>query len=269
MDSGELVFRTRSIEPVVVLQAEGVLGLVDVGRAITALAWALRTHGHGVVVCDVSRLEVTGRSLLSVFPAALRRAGRWPARSLHLAEPGPALERGLLSLRVARYLPVHPTMDAALAAARRDAVLERHEIPLDPVLGSVHDAREALQGFYLATCGDSVDREDALLIVSELTTNALQHVTEPFSLAMTRSRQRLVVAVHDPSRQEPILRPPRQTAGYGRGMQLIDRLSLAWGVRLVHADGKTVWAALPAPSSSVPASRRPVAATPAAGGRAG
>ncbi|HEY6794325.1 MAG TPA: ATP-binding protein [Kineosporiaceae bacterium] len=257
MDTSALVLRTQAVEPVVVLQVEGVLALADAGRAMAALTHALRAHRHGVVVCDVSRLEVTSRSLLMAFPAALRRAGRWPARALHLAEPTSDVTHHLLDLRMARYLPVHPTLTSAVAAATADAVLDRLEVTLEPVPDSVRRAREIIKAFYPSVAGASSHRDNALVIGSELATNAVRHVTEPFSLAMSRSRQQFVIAVHDASRQEPILRPPRQTAQHGRGMQVVDGLSLAWGVRLVHADGKTVWAALPVPTALVPARRSP------------
>jgi hypothetical protein len=242
----DLTIRTAAVEPVVMLQFSGVLGLIDAGLVISTVAQALRSAPGGVVVCDVSRLTVLQTSALSVFPTAIRRVGGWPSYALHLAAPGPVLDVQLLSMRMGRYLPVHAALDDALIAAEFDVVLERCEVPLPPVAASVPRAREALQTLYPAGYGDP-GRHDALVVVSELATNAVQHVTEPFTVAMVRSPGRLVLAVHDPSSQEPIVRPPRRSASCGRGMYLVAELSDDWGVRLNRPRGKTVWACLPPP----------------------
>src|SRR5690606_11493219 len=96
MTSGDLVLRTRRADPgavppapgvrdVEVMVVAGALRLPDVPWVLDTIAHTLQ-HRAPVLVCDVSRLTAPdGRALLSVLPAALRRAGGWPYRSLHLA----------------------------------------------------------------------------------------------------------------------------------------------------------------------------------------
>jgi hypothetical protein len=251
----DLDVRTVAVGPVVVLEFSGTLGLIEAGRVISGVVQALRSASGGVVVCDVSRLTVLPAPALLVFPTALRRVGGWPSYALHLAAPGPVLDVQLLSMRMARYLPVHATLDDALTAAESDVVLERRELPLPPVATSVPRAREALKTLYPAEHG-GLGRHEALIVVSELATNAVQHVAEPFTLALARSPGRLVLAVHDPSGQEPILRPPRRSAARGRGLHLVAELSHDWGVRRNHPRGKTVWAFLPPPGPPIPVPSR-------------
>jgi hypothetical protein len=84
----------------------------------------------------------------------------------------------------------------------------------------------------------------ALLITNELVSNVIAHVAEPFTLTLAQTGDRVLIAVTDPSRNEPILRPPRAMTTTGRGLRIIAGLSHDWGVRLVHPRGKTVWASL-------------------------
>jgi anti-sigma regulatory factor (Ser/Thr protein kinase) len=90
-------------------------------------------------------------------------------------------------------------------------------------------------------------REDLLLVVSELVTNAVVHGAEPIRVTMVRAAQRVRVEVTDGAagaspHGNP--RPPRD-AETGRGLSVVTRLAVAWGWRASPESGKTVWAELP------------------------
>jgi anti-sigma regulatory factor (Ser/Thr protein kinase) len=90
---------------------------------------------------------------------------------------------------------------------------------------------------------------DALLVVSELATNALLHAGSAFELAVEADEARGVVhlAVTDASRNQPIVRTdPSPQATSGRGMWLVDRLCRRWGVER-RPGGKRVWCELSPP----------------------
>lgn len=94
-------------------------------------------------------------------------------------------------------------------------------------------------------CPDHLtDPGDALLLVSELVTNALIHGRPPIGLALACSGTRTTVRVTD-SDQQPILpqHPAAVDALSGRGLRLLQVLATNWGVH-TGPHGKTLWFAL-------------------------
>jgi len=84
--------------------------------------------------------------------------------------------------------------------------------------------------------------QDAAMVITELVANAVDHARSESTLSVGVKRGTLCVAVRD-ARPGPVPRPAPidPTAPRGRGLQMVDALTSAWGVTL-HADGKTVWA---------------------------
>jgi anti-sigma regulatory factor (Ser/Thr protein kinase) len=86
-----------------------------------------------------------------------------------------------------------------------------------------------------------VDPDAAVLLTSELVTNAIRH--EPgntVTLAITCSRDQLRVDVYDMSCFLPVLVDAQADAETGRGLMLVDSLSTDWGFYQVPA-GKAVY----------------------------
>ncbi|MFI1158747.1 ATP-binding protein [Streptomyces sioyaensis] len=99
--------------------------------------------------------------------------------------------------------------------------------------------------------------EDAALVVSELVSNALRYGSRtpgererrealaplgPAWLALTRQGATVLCAVSDAGAGAPVVRPQDTLAESGRGLQIVDRLSDAWGWTPPDRTGKTVWA---------------------------
>ena len=88
---------------------------------------------------------------------------------------------------------------------------------------------------------------DAELLVSELVTNAVLHSHGDVTLTLAVADGMLEVGVTDPGPRLPPQRslersaagPPWSAEG-GRGLRLVDRLSVEWGV-VTLARGKQVW----------------------------
>ncbi|WP_432027573.1 SpoIIE family protein phosphatase [Streptomyces sp. 1222.5] len=100
----------------------------------------------------------------------------------------------------------------------------------------------------LRTWGVERDTLDAaLLVVSELVTNALVHTGGPVRLDMSLVNHRLRLAVADSSPRSP-MKPASigWEATGGRGILLVEAVSAAWGTIPVSG-GKQVWADLVAP----------------------
>ncbi|WP_103501492.1 MULTISPECIES: ATP-binding protein [unclassified Streptomyces] len=83
--------------------------------------------------------------------------------------------------------------------------------------------------------------DNAVLLVSELVNNVLQHAgAQTFSLRIRRRRGWVRVEVRDPSRSLPCLLPVGALEPTGRGLCLVNHVSDRWGVDLLPL-GKSVW----------------------------
>ncbi|MFJ5997176.1 SpoIIE family protein phosphatase [Streptomyces sp. NPDC092370] len=100
-------------------------------------------------------------------------------------------------------------------------------------------ARRALRSW-----GVTVDQDAALLVVSELVTNALVHTDGQVRMDLTLVNNRLRIAVADASPRSPV-RPTSigWEATGGRGILLVEALTATWGT-LPVSGGKQVWAEL-------------------------
>jgi anti-sigma regulatory factor (Ser/Thr protein kinase) len=113
---------------------------------------------------------------------------------------------------------------------------------------SVGVARRLLIGELTGAGVDEATARDAGLVISELISNALRHATPlPGSLvkvSWTLGDDCLEVAVSDGGgATEPEVNQPTASAIGGRGLGIVDRLSLCWGAYR-HNGEATVWAAL-------------------------
>ncbi|UDY24035.1 ATP-binding protein [Nocardioides sp. Kera G14] len=85
--------------------------------------------------------------------------------------------------------------------------------------------------------------ESAELAISELVGNAFLHGSDPITISMRGDASRPRIEVHDGSTAVPELPRPfmidHLSVG-GRGLALVARASLAWGVTL-DDEGKLVW----------------------------
>jgi anti-sigma regulatory factor (Ser/Thr protein kinase) len=90
--------------------------------------------------------------------------------------------------------------------------------------------------------------ETAVLLISELVTNAVRHA-RPGRLAMALCLEadgaRLLIEVHDADPHEPRHRAPGALDESGFGLLLVEALAGKWGVRQT-VTGKAVWAEMDA-----------------------
>jgi hypothetical protein len=196
--------------------------------------------GPKVVVFDLAGLvEPVEPHLMVVFPAAQRCIGCWPEREVRLAGASAPVLRDLHRLHLDRFVTLDATLPSALhqVRTRRHAVRRTHSMTAVP--SSAAQARYCIDDL-MAAAPDDV-REAAELVASELASNALRHVCEPFTFSLALTDDELLVAVTDADRQTPTVRPFTADAEGGRGLHLVESLSTSWGVRLIYRGGKTVW----------------------------
>ncbi|SBW27785.1 hypothetical protein FDG2_5432 [Candidatus Protofrankia californiensis] len=135
-----------------------------------------------------------------------------------------------------------------------------------------------------ASPGLSVVTDTAVLIVSELITNAVQATAEhhpgdapsrPPTIALRLSciSSSLIIEVWDRDARPPLQREPGDQAEDGRGLLIVESLSTRWAYyRPPAAPGKVTWCqievpqipgiAVPAPPAPGPLPRRPPASAP-------
>jgi anti-sigma regulatory factor (Ser/Thr protein kinase) len=80
----------------------------------------------------------------------------------------------------------------------------------------------------------------AVLLTSELVTNAIVHAQTDVEITITRDDAHTVtVAVSDSSRSEPRMQRHTDDSATGRGLGILDALASSWDV-VTDAEGKTV-----------------------------
>lgn len=165
-----------------------------------------------------------------------------------------------------------PSADASAGTVSR-------ALPAD--LTAVREARTVVQQVLGNWRADEI-YEDVVLVASELVANALRHglhvehprvripararpeplMTEPLTepegvrISLVSTGSHVICAVTDPSEAPPVRQVPVDPlAGSGRGLQLVESLSLCWGWTVLDGDadgssagavqGKSVWAIFP------------------------
>jgi CheY-like chemotaxis protein/anti-sigma regulatory factor (Ser/Thr protein kinase) len=84
--------------------------------------------------------------------------------------------------------------------------------------------------------------DDALIVVSELVTNAIMHARSACDLRLKDADQILRIEVIDGGRGSPELQRPNPSAEHGRGLLLVSAMCEAWGVDTLDDGRKMVWA---------------------------
>jgi anti-sigma regulatory factor (Ser/Thr protein kinase) len=114
-------------------------------------------------------------------------------------------------------------------APTRPAARHRHCVLLTAGPTAAAEARGRVRAA-ICTWDVQVDPDVAVLLTSELVTNALRHETgETVMLSIACSTGELRVDVHDTSRSLPVQVKAEADAEAGRGLVLVDSLSDEWG----------------------------------------
>ena len=92
-----------------------------------------------------------------------------------------------------------------------------------------------------AGCRDQVDT--AVLLVSELVTNAVRHACGPCALVVNVAAGEIELSVEDGDPRVPVTRHCRGLEESGRGLLLVGALADRWGVRSIPG-GKSTWFSL-------------------------
>jgi anti-sigma regulatory factor (Ser/Thr protein kinase) len=144
-----------------------------------------------------------------------------------------------------------PDVDGGIVDASVEGSVSR-SLPAD--LSAVRQAREVVQRALHNWRADDIF-DDVVLVASELVANALRHGLQldqtstvgrdGVQLSLVSTGRHVICAVSDPSATPPVRQWVDPFAGSGRGLQLVESLSICWGWTLSDDDGKSVWAVFP------------------------
>lgn len=119
------------------------------------------------------------------------------------------------------------------------APLVVEEVELAPQPTAVREARCVAARVCSAAKVPPEVCETAILLASELVTNAVIHAQPPVRMTVVANAAEIRVEVSDGAQQLPVLRERSCTPG-GRGMYLVHNCASRWGVQ-PDARGKVVW----------------------------
>ncbi|MGW3209850.1 ATP-binding protein [Streptomyces sp. NPDC001135] len=140
--------------------------------------------------------------------------------------------------------PLGPDRLASRAPLYRSAAFDLRAQP-----AAVGTARRVVRELLTAWGVPQLRRDDAVLVISELVTNALVHTAGQriaCRLRGTADRIRIEVEDREGGSALPVARSPGPDDQHGRGLFLVDAVSLDWGVTpLPGRPARVVWAELP------------------------
>jgi hypothetical protein len=222
------------------IRARGELDILGASslRAAT-LKWL--TDEPLAVIIDLTRVIVTDRVPLLVLPTLARRTDGPPV--LFLLRPGSVSGESIRDY-LARKIPLCESEPTAVELARRGASSSRLRIHLGCDASAPQQAR-ALVAKACADWGLQHLLPAAMLIISELVTNSVQHSRSDLEVTVSHGGYYLHLNVRDRSHRLPRLYSfDSPLPEHSRGMKLVDGLASSWGTRL-RPYGKCVWATLP------------------------
>ena len=112
------------------------------------------------------------------------------------------------------------------------------QVTLPPALASVPRARHWVAAFLSEA--DEEQRQTAVLLTSELVTNAVLHTATDITVTAEVGGPGIRVEVADGSREAPMAKHYGQDAATGRGLTVLDTLADDWGTEIDEL-GKVVW----------------------------
>lgn len=189
------------------------------------------------VIVDLSDLEKAVDDQLALFATAAHQAhATWGAPVLFCAAR-PEIRDDLTAFR--NFVALHDRHEqAALAVHAYVPRWVRQRFAPEPA--DIAEAR-SLVGEACLRWGLVHLKENARLIASELTSNAIRHAGTDYDLLITYTGRFLRIAVRDGSSAMPALREGSSPVTSGNGLQLVTAMATHWNARKVPG-GKIVWA---------------------------
>ncbi len=220
-------------------------GRLDAGtyRQLRDHLTRLGTDHPRAVVVDLDGLDIASVGPLAIFTTVHLRLAQWPGVPLLLAGGTEHSRELLAASTIGRFVPVHDTVAAAVAAVADPPPRRTVRAALPNSVSSPRIARDLVR----RACSEwelNHLADDAVLVVNELTSNAVVHTRSDPGLRIERRRELLSVAVYDDQPGEVRLLDPNGVSYSVHGLLLVAQLATAWGCSPTSTGGKVVWATL-------------------------
>jgi anti-anti-sigma factor len=197
------------------------------------------------VIVDVTDLDVSAESAWAVFTSARWHVGRWPEVPIVLVSEHSHVRSTIARNGVTRYVPVYPTIQAALGALSHGdtpRTRRRARAQLVAETASLHRARELVTE-WLTAWSQTEMIPVAKVVVTAFVENVLQHTDSAPSLRLEFDGSHVTVAVEDASREAAEVQEHPASNTPPSGLRIISALCKAWG-NAPTSSGKTVWAVI-------------------------
>jgi anti-anti-sigma regulatory factor/anti-sigma regulatory factor (Ser/Thr protein kinase) len=231
-----------------VVTLTGSIDLFSVAQIQRALVKDLSEEPFALI-CDLGGVDTMDPVCATVFSTVANHpSSRWPATSFLLCGAQPSVAEVLGLLTVPHFLQLYASLQDALDAAVARPPYLQDELVLAPSPTAPATARtfvrEVCQYWQLALPDTTlVDR--AVLVASELVTNAVVHARTELRLRVELRDELLHLAVREGNpRMLRLVTIPDPEAERGRGLWLVEQLAQAWGVNRHPDGGKVVWCTL-------------------------
>lgn len=226
--------------PIGLIECQGALRLDTVPQVRDAV-WKVVTDQPDAIVLDLAGMTDVEQLSASVFPALARAVAAETDSELILAAPSAGVRRAVH--RVApRCVRIFETLSQAMEAATRGPVRRRVTHRLSATPDAPCRARWLIDEVCRRWQLDGL-REPALVVASELVTNAVQHGGPPIDLCVIIRYRVLRIEVSDDSPAMSAMLAARPEGMANHGLRLVEALAQDWGA-VPTTRGKTVWADL-------------------------
>jgi hypothetical protein len=202
-------------------------------------------HPEALLV-EVGDLEIPSQQPLAVFSLVSMRIAEWPGLPLMLVADRESQRTMLSASSIRRFVPVYGSVADAVSAMEQPPIRSRAVLELLPSLTSTRRARHFVRMNCQRWHIDDL-AQDAMMIVTALVENTLQHTTSAAFLRMELRNRLLTVAVSDDDPHPAVLRERAEGGVAPTGLLIVSGLAKAWGCAPTMTGGKTVWATLRQP----------------------
>jgi anti-anti-sigma factor len=244
--ASSVVISAETTDSVCLLTIDGVLDSSTYLHVRDAIIKAALDEPRAVVI-DVDALGVPASTAWSVFTSARWHVSTWPDVPLALVCGHAGRRRTIERSSVTRYVPVYPTVDAAMAAVAdgraRARARARARTDLPAALASLRRAREFVAE-WLGEWSHQALIPVATVVVNVFVENVLQHTASAPVVILESDGRVVTVSVQDES-STPAARHEDPYRGGERvsGLAIVASVCRAWGSTPTPS-GKTVWAVI-------------------------
>ncbi len=211
-----------------------VVGEAGGGGEAVRLADSLRPD---VVVLDLGLPDIAGREVLTQIRE------KSPASKVVVFSGADSDDRAWIAKHVEGYVLKDAELEHLVNLLETVGSRRETETTLDlpQALTSAAAARRFVRQT-VADWGLTPLLDDALLVASELATNAVTHADSACRIRLSLTDASFRIDVIDAGAGTPEPQPSSYTEEHGRGLHLIAALTSAWGLEMIPGEGKVVWA---------------------------